>query len=115
MGLSTPRHLQTKGWTTVDEGSTPKDRFAHSAQAERQRRKDGAQEFLAARPLRGFLLIQLAWGCVGALLGLLLGSWVSAVAGFIVFAGSGLIGREVIRRRHAADAPQARKSPTSDA
>ncbi|GHE11286.1 hypothetical protein [Klenkia taihuensis] len=59
-----------------------------------------AEEFLARRPFGRFLVVQLAWGCLGALVGVLLSGWVLAVVLFVVFAGSGLVGREVVRRRH---------------
>lgn len=63
-------------------------------------RRSEAEEFLVRRPFGRFLVVQLAWGCLGALLGALLGGWVLAVVLFVVFACSGLVGRELVRRRH---------------
>jgi len=63
-------------------------------------RRADAEEFLARRPFGRFVVVQLAWGCLGALVGALLGGWLLAVVLFVVLTGSGLVGREVVRRRY---------------
>jgi Flp pilus assembly protein TadB len=67
--------------------------------AEDLRRSDRVTARGYAGPLGAFLLKQLAWGVVGALLGLLFGSWTLVVVNFVVFAGVGLVARAWVHRR----------------
>ncbi|OMQ14909.1 hypothetical protein A7K94_0213215 [Modestobacter sp. VKM Ac-2676] len=80
----------------------PLNRWERAAEQDRQRSRDEARAHVA-RPFGQFLVVQLAWGCLGAVLGLLLGSWTYAVVNFVVFAGAGLVAREFVRRRYARD------------
>jgi hypothetical protein len=70
--------------------------------AEDLRRSDRAAAGAYGSPFGPFLLKQLAWGFLGALLGLLLGSWTLVVVNFVVFAGAGLIARAWVHRRRGS-------------
>jgi hypothetical protein len=82
-------------------GERPRNRYELAKDQDARRKRQEAQAFLKQRPLGQFLIIQFAWGCLGALLGiLLLDSWMWAAIDFIIFAGAGFIAREFIRRRY---------------
>jgi hypothetical protein len=78
-------------------GERPRNRYEQAAEQVRQGQRDEARAFLADRPLGPFVFQQLGWGCLGALLGLFLGSWTLVVVNFVVFAGTGLLARAFIR------------------
>ncbi|MGY1845291.1 hypothetical protein [Modestobacter sp. SYSU DS0875] len=79
------------------------NRWERAAQRDRQRERDAARAYLARRPFGQDVVIQLAWGCAGAVVGLLLSGWVLAAVNFVLLAGGGLLAREYVRRRHARD------------
>jgi hypothetical protein len=105
-----------EGAAVTEPGKRPRNRYDQALERDERRRRAEAQEFLDHRPLGQFLVVQFAWGCLGALLGILLGSWTWAVVNFVVFAGAGLLAREFIRRRYArgdADDPSDGGLPSS--
>ena len=85
----------------TEPGKRPRNRYERAAELNRRRTREEARAFLQQRPIGQFVVVQCAWGCLGALLGILLGSWTLAIINFVVFAGAGLVAREFIRRRYA--------------
>jgi hypothetical protein len=74
----------------------------HEKAARELRSRDRAAARTYGDPFGRFVLIQLAWGLLGALLGLLLGSWPLVIVNFVVFAGAGFVARVWLHRRHAS-------------
>jgi hypothetical protein len=93
--------IATRERVALGEPGRPRNRYERAAEANERRTREEARSFLEQRPLGQFLIVQFAWGCLGALLGILLGSWTWAIVNFVVFAGAGLVAREFIRRRYA--------------
>ena len=56
-----------------------------------------------SEPFGSFLVKRIAWGAVGFVLGLLLGSWTLAILNAVVLTGVGLVGRAWVRRRYRRD------------
>ncbi|MGY2081727.1 hypothetical protein [Modestobacter sp. SYSU DS0657] len=84
-------------------GQPPLDRWERAAAQDRQRARDDAHAFLHRRPFGQYLVVQVAWGCLGAVVGLLLSGWELATVNFLLLAGGGLLVREYVRRRYARD------------
>ncbi|MGY1857561.1 hypothetical protein [Modestobacter sp. SYSU DS0290] len=84
-------------------GEPPLNRWERAAERDRQRSGDEARAFLRRRPFGQYLVVQLAWGCLGAVVGLVLSGWELAAVNFLLLAGGGLLAREFVRRRYAHD------------
>ncbi|WNV77128.1 hypothetical protein [Geodermatophilus sp. DSM 44513] len=85
----------------------PRSRYERAVEQGRQRHRADERAWMEqylSEPFGSFLVTQLAWGALGFVLGLVLGSWTWAVVNAVVFTGAGLVGRAWVRRRCARDA-----------
>lgn len=89
----------------TDPGSPSRPNRYEQVAEEMRSRERAAQRAYGQQPFGPFLLKQLAWGCIGALLGGLLGSLTFAVVNFVVFAGVGLVLRAYSRWRYRKEDP----------
>lgn len=83
----------------MEDPDRPRNPYEEATDRMREQDRAGLMAYATA-PLGSFLVRQLLWGLVGALLGFLLGGWVWALVMFFGWGTAGLLVRWWAKRKH---------------